>query len=113
MMLMPIIQYKLTKGKDLIVPNWKHVLLYNETTKASKQLKSSLLLDVVNSTDDEVYTWQAVYHPDSHSESQVNLTVECKMINYTERLFCNLVSFHLCRCSTCFHSESITLCNQC
>ena len=44
------------KGNDLIVPNGKRVLLYNETTEASKQLKSSLLLDVVNSTDDEVYT---------------------------------------------------------
>ena len=78
------IQINWYKGNDLIVPNGKHVLLYNETTKASKQLKSSLLLDVVNSTDDEVYTCQAVYHPDSHSESQVNLTVECKMISYTE-----------------------------
>lgn len=77
------IQINWYKGNDLIVPNAKRVLLYNETTEDSKQLKSTLLLDVVNSTDDGVYTCQAVNHPDLYSESQTNLTVECKMINYT------------------------------
>ena len=76
------IQINWYKGNVLIVPNGKRILLYNETTKDSKQLKSTLILDPINSTDDGVYTCQAVNHPDLHSESQANLTVECKMINY-------------------------------
>ena len=47
------------------------------------QLKSTLILDPINSTDDGLYTCQAVNHPDLHSESQTNLTVECEMIKYT------------------------------
>ena len=70
------------KGNDLIVPNGKNILLYNETSENFKQLKSTLILDPINPSDDGVYTCQAVNHPDLHSESQTNLTVNCKMIKY-------------------------------
>ena len=77
------IQINWYKGSNLIVPNGKRILIYNETTKDSMQLKSTLILDPINSTDHGVYTCQAANHPDLHSESQTNLTVKCKMIKYT------------------------------
>ena len=77
------IQINWYKGNNLIVPDLKRILIYNETTEDSLQLKSTLLLDPVNQSDDGVYTCQAVNHPDLHSESQTNLTVECEMIKYT------------------------------
>ena len=77
------LQIKWYKGNNLIVPNEKRILLYNETNEDSMQLKSTLLLDPTNRSDDGVYTCQAVNHPDLHSELQTNLTVECEMINYT------------------------------
>ena len=70
------------KANKLITPNRKHVLLHNETTKDSRQVKSTLLLDPVEPTDDGVYTCQAFNHPDLFSESKINLTVECEIISY-------------------------------
>ena len=77
------VQINWYKGSNLIVQNGKRILLYNETIEDSMQLKSTLILDPINSTDDGVYTCQAANHPDLYSESQTNLTVECEMINYT------------------------------
>ena len=76
------IQINWYKGNNLIVPDGKRILIYNETTEDSLQLKSTLLLDPVNRSDDGVYTCQAVNHPDLHSESQTNLTIECEIINF-------------------------------
>jgi len=68
------------KGNTLVMPNMKHIILYNETDKASRQLNSTLLLDPVNRTDHGEYTCRAFNHPDSYSESKTNLTVQCKEI---------------------------------
>ena len=92
------IQINWYKGNTLIVPNGKRILLYNETSEDSRQLKSTLILDPINPSDDGVYTCQAVNHPDLHSESQTNLTVECKMINYStshQQVQCHMHVAHM------------------
>ena len=68
------------KGNKLI-SNGKHIQIYNEVVKASKQLRSTLIFDPVSHTDDGEYTCQASNHPDSYSKSTTNLTVECEIIN--------------------------------
>ena len=67
------------KGNKLIMPDRKRILLYNETVKDSRQLKSIITLDPVNPTDDGVYTCRAFNHPDSYTESKTNLIIECKL----------------------------------
>ena len=71
------------KGNDheLIKPNSKRILLYNETVKDSRQLKSILTLDPVNPTDDGVYMCRAFNHPDLYFESKTNLSIECESTN--------------------------------
>ncbi len=69
------------KGNKLIIPERKRILLYNETVKDSRQLKSTLTFDVVNPTDDGVYTCRAFNHPDLYSESKINLIIECELAN--------------------------------
>jgi len=70
------------KGNTLILSNGKHILLYNETTKASRQLNSTITFDPVNHTDDGEYTCRAHNHPDLYIESKTNLTIECEIYNY-------------------------------
>ena len=67
------------KGNELMTPNGRHILLYNEMGNATGQLKSMLLLDPVNRTDDGVYTCQAFNRNDSFSESKTTLTVQCML----------------------------------
>ena len=52
-----------------------------KTVEDSRQLKSILTLDPVNSTDDGVYTCRAFNHPDLHSESKASLIIECELTN--------------------------------
>ena len=47
------------KGNELVTPNGRHILLYDEIDNATGQLKSTLLLDPVNRIDNGVYTCQA------------------------------------------------------
>ena len=68
------------KENKLVTRNWKHIILYNETDNASRQLNSTLLLDPVNRTDDGVYTCRAFNHNDSFSESKTTLTVQCMVV---------------------------------
>ena len=69
------------KGNKHIIPDSKHISLHNETVKDSRQLKSILIFDPVNSTDDGMYMCRAFNHPDLYSESKINLTIECELIN--------------------------------
>ena len=97
------------KGNTLIIPNGNSVLLHNETTNASGQLKSTLILDPVNISDDGAYKCRAFNHPSLYSELITNLTIECEIA-------CSYISCSLCfsfRCSTCYHIKSVTLCGQC
>ena len=70
------------KGNKLVTPNGRHILLYNETDNATRQLNSTLLLDPVNRTDDGVYTCRAFNHIDSVSESKTTLIVQCTLVIY-------------------------------
>ena len=63
-----------------MTPNGRHIILYSETDNATRQLKSTLLLDPVNRTDDGVYTCRAFNHNDSFSESKTTLTVQCMLV---------------------------------
>ena len=67
------------KGSKLIKSNGEHIILYNEAATPSRQVKSTLLFDPINHSDDGEYTCRAFNHPDSHSELKINLTVECEM----------------------------------
>ena len=74
------------KKNKLITSDEKHILVHNEAIDDSRQLKSTLILDPVNPTDDGVYMCKAFNHPDLYSELRTNLTVECKLISYTRLL---------------------------
>ena len=74
------------RGNELIMPNGKHILLHNDTHKHSNQLKSTLVFNPVNRTDNGEYTCRAFNHPDLYSELKTNLTVECK-----NPIFCHTV----------------------
>ena len=68
------------KGNKLVTPNGRHIILYNETVNASRQLNSTLLLDPINRIDDGVYTCRAFNHNNSFSESKTTLTVQCMVV---------------------------------
>ena len=74
------------KRNKLITSDGKHILVHNEAIDYYRQLKSTLILDPVNHTDDGVYTCKAFNHPDLYSELRMNLTVECETISYTRLL---------------------------
>ena len=62
-----------------MTPNGRHIILYNETDNATRQLNSTLLLDPVNRTDDGVYTCQTFSH-NVFSELKTTLTVQCMLV---------------------------------
>ena len=68
------------KENKFVTPNGRHIILYNETDNASRQLNSTLLLDPVNRTDGGVYTCRAFNRNDSFSESKTTLTVQCMVV---------------------------------
>ena len=68
------------KENKLVTPNERHIILYNETDNATRQLNSTLLLDPVNCTDDGVYTCRAFNRNDSFAESNTTLTVQCMLV---------------------------------
>ena len=96
------------KDNKLIIPNGKRISLRNE---GSRQLKSTLILDPVIPTDEGVYTCRAYNHPDLYAESKTNLTVECEI--FSGCTIDGIMFLHSFRCTTCFHSESITIHDQC
>ena len=66
--------------KGNVTPNGSHIILYNEIDNATKQLKSTLLFDPVNRTDDGVYTCHAFNRNDSFAKSKTTLTVQCMLV---------------------------------
>ena len=68
------------KRNELVTPNGRHIIFYNEADNATRQLNSTLLLDPVNRTDDGVYTCRAFNRNDSFSESKTTLTVQCMLV---------------------------------
>ena len=65
------------KGNELVIPNGRHVIIYNETDEASRQLNSTLLFDPASHKDEGEYTCQAFNDHDSYSELKADLTVLC------------------------------------
>ena len=57
-----------------------HILIYNSPGNETGQLKSELLFDPVNHTENGVYTCRAFNDPNCYTEKYVKLTVECKYI---------------------------------
>lgn len=72
-----IIWYK-TKGKQAKINGQKKDLNKTDNNIIS-ELNSTLLFSTVNYTDHGEYTCQAFNHPQSYTELQTNLTVECKV----------------------------------
>ena len=54
------------------------ILIYNSPGKDTGQLKSQLLFDPVNRTENGVYTCRAFNDPNCYTEKNVKLTVECE-----------------------------------
>ena len=92
------IQVSWYKNGKLIQPDRKSILLYNETIKDFIQFKSILTLDPVIPNDDGLYTCQAFNHPDLYSESETNLTVECKLATYLTNM-CVCVIKRIMKCT--------------
>ena len=65
------------KGNKLVIPNGKSIILHQEPDSVSRQLKSIILFDPVNCTDDGEYTCRAFNHNDSFSELNTTLTIQC------------------------------------
>ena len=55
-----------------------HILIHNSPDEDTGQLKSELLFDPVNRTENGVYTCRALNDPNCYTEKNVKLTVECK-----------------------------------
>ena len=55
------------------------ILIYNTPYKKTGQLKSELLFDSVNRTDNGVYTCRAFNDPNCYTDKNVKLTVQCKL----------------------------------
>ena len=71
------------KGNKLITSNdSEHILIHNEANTTSRQLRSTLLFDPINHTDNGEYTCRASNHPNSYSELKTDLDVECKTTVY-------------------------------
>ena len=69
------LQVKWYKGNKLITPDGKRIIIRN---KSSRRLKSTLVFNPVNPTDDGVYTCRAFNHPNLYSKLRINLAVECE-----------------------------------
>ena len=54
------------------------IVIYNEADQVTDRIKLFLLLDPVNRTNDGEYTCHAFNNKECYTESNANLTVECK-----------------------------------
>ena len=64
-------------GTQLLRPDGKHVIIYNEHDNVTNQLHSILVLDSVNHTDDGEYICQAFTYPFCFVENTINH--DCQM----------------------------------
>ena len=77
------IQVNWYKGNQLVIQDGVRIIVHNKSDKTSRQLTSTLSLDPVNPNDHGIYTFKALNHHDSYSESKINLTVQCMAHSYT------------------------------
>ena len=63
-----------------VSPDETRILINSTICKDTGQLKSELLFNPVNRTDNGVYTCRALNDPNCHTEKDAKLIVECKYI---------------------------------
>ena len=71
------LQVKWYKRNQLVIQDGVRIIVHNKSDKTSRQLTSSLSLHPVNPGDHGMYTFKALNHHDSYSESRINLIVQC------------------------------------
>ena len=65
--------------KMIVKPDEKHVVINDVRNNSTGQIQSVLSFDPVNYTNDGVYTCRAFNDPLCFTESDIKLTVECKL----------------------------------
>jgi len=68
-----------TLKEQEIKMNGNRLIIYNITDSSTGRIHSVLLFDQVNRTDDGEYICRAFNHPQSYSEANTSLIVECKL----------------------------------
>ena len=63
----------------VVKPDEYHVVISNKRNNATGQIQSVLSFDPINYTNDGVYTCRAFNDPLCFTESNIKLTVECKL----------------------------------
>jgi len=71
-------QQRISKDLKEEIATSENVLIYNKTDSFASKIYSVLLFDPVNHTDKGEYICRAFNHPQSYSEANTSLIVECK-----------------------------------
>ena len=72
------VQISWYNGTQLLEPDGKHVIIYNEYDNMTDEIHSILILDSINTTDHGQYICRAYNDPLCYTEKKINLTVECE-----------------------------------
>ena len=64
----------------LIKPDGENVVINNTRDNATDEIHSVLSFNSINFTNDGVYTCRAFNNPQSFTENQIKVTVECELI---------------------------------
>ena len=64
----------------LIKPDEGNMVISNTINNATDEIHSALLFNSINFTNDGVYTCRTFNSPQSFTESQIKVTVECELI---------------------------------
>ena len=74
------VQISWYNGTQLLKPDGKYVIIYNQHNTVVDQIHSELVLDSVNITDDGEYICRAFNNPLCYTENKISLTVECEFV---------------------------------
>ena len=74
----PLQIYWYNSDGEQVTSNGEDVLVHNHTDPDSDQLQSMILFNHVNYSDDGTYTCRAFNDPNSTTDMNTTLTVECK-----------------------------------
>ena len=78
------VQISWYNGTQLLEPDGKHVIIYNEYDNMTDEIHSILILDSINTTDHGQYICRAYNDPLCYTEEKINLTVECEFVSYAK-----------------------------
>ena len=76
----PLHVYWYNSDGNQVTSDGEHVLVYNHTDSSSGQVQSVILFDHVNRSDDGTYTCRAFNDPNSTTDMNTTLTVECTLV---------------------------------